>query len=135
MFKKFKRTSAVRRLLEEKLYEKVVLELSRGHRRDGLWAKAIANCNGQDEKAKALYIQYRVQSMRDEEEITEALAKKSERQVRSEKEKTMPNESINTNVVNNKIMPITTCRECNQKFRMLEDTSHVHPICPTCLRK
>jgi hypothetical protein len=130
LFKRFKRSAAVRRLLEEKLYEKVVLELSQGVRREGLWAKAIANCNGQDEKAKALYIQYRVQSIRDEKEIVEALTKEAESQT-----KTGTNEFIDSNVVENKLMPITTCRKCNKKFRMHEDTSHTNPICPACLNK
>lgn len=65
------KTSAERRLLEERLYAEVVQELSQGIRRDGLWAKAIANSNGSDGLAKSLYIRYRVQSILDEMEISE----------------------------------------------------------------
>lgn len=69
MFDSIRKRSAAARIIEEQLYEQVVNELATGQRRNGLWAKAIANSNGQDEKAKALYIQYRVQSLRDEYEL------------------------------------------------------------------
>lgn len=74
MFEKFRRRFAVSRLQEEKLYEKVLLELSSGKKRGGLWAKALANCNGAEEKAESLYIRYRVQSIKDEMEIVGAIA-------------------------------------------------------------
>ena len=70
MFEKFKRTSIETRLLEEKLYEQVVEELVRGQRRNGLWAKALVDSGGREEKTKALYIQYRVQSLKDELELS-----------------------------------------------------------------
>lgn len=56
--------------MEERLYEQVVTELTNGHRRDGLWAKALANADGEEERTKALYIQYRVQSLKDETELS-----------------------------------------------------------------
>ena len=73
MFEKIRRNSAAARLLEEQLYEQVVVELSQGKKREGLWAKAMANSDGLEEKAKSLYIKYRVQSIKDEAEITEAV--------------------------------------------------------------
>ena len=78
MFEKFRRNSAAARLLEEQLYEQVVVELSQGKKRDGLWAKAMANSDGLEEKAKSLYIKYRVQSIKDEAEITQAVAEQEE---------------------------------------------------------
>ena len=54
------------RLLEEELYAEVLQELERGIRRDGLWAKAFAKSGANEEKAKALYIEFRVQALRDE---------------------------------------------------------------------
>jgi len=69
MLKKFKKLFAFSRLKEEKLYELVAKEIKNGIIRDGLWAKALAHCNGDREKAKSLYIQYRIQSLRDESEI------------------------------------------------------------------
>lgn len=66
MVDKQKNHQAKARLLEESLYLQVVEELAAGHRRDGLWAKAIVNTDGDEQKAKALYIKYRVQSILDE---------------------------------------------------------------------
>ena len=83
MFEKFRKSSAAARLLEEQLYEQVALELTRGQKRDGLWAKALADSNGIAEKAKALYIQYRVQSIKDEIEISKAVEEEAEYQRRN----------------------------------------------------
>lgn len=79
MFDKLWRSSAAARLLEERFYEQVVKELSQGQRRDGLWAKALSNSEGIEEKEKALYIRYRVQSIKDEVEISQALAEEAEK--------------------------------------------------------
>ena len=53
-------------------------EISNGIRRDGLWAKAITNSNGSEEKAKSLYIKYRIQSIKDEIKLAEAFAEETE---------------------------------------------------------
>lgn len=78
MFEKLKRNAAVDRRAEEVLYETVLKELQQGHIREGLWAKALANSDGSDDKAKSLYIGYRVQSIKDDAEIISALVKSSE---------------------------------------------------------
>ena len=44
------------------------------------------------------------------------------------------NLSIDNNEFDETIMPLTTCRKCSKQFRMLKDTSHVNPICPSCLK-
>ena len=69
MFEKFKLNSAANRLIDEKVYEQVVNELSQGVKKSGLWAKALANSEGVEEKAKALYIKYRVQAIKDEVKV------------------------------------------------------------------
>ena len=66
MFEKFKTNQAISRLTEEKIYEQVADEIQNGIRRNGLWAKAIAEAELNDEKAKAIYIKLRVQSIIDE---------------------------------------------------------------------
>ncbi len=73
MFKKFRRNSAVARLIEEQLYEQVTAELDQGIRRAGLWGKAVAKSRGNESEALALYMQLRVQSLRDGAEIAGAL--------------------------------------------------------------
>jgi hypothetical protein len=70
-WKKVKQTAIVDRLVEEKLYEQVLREFESGVRRDGLWAKAFQNSQGDEQKANALYLVYRVQSIKEETEITE----------------------------------------------------------------
>lgn len=72
-WKKIKQNAMLGRLVEEKLYEQVLREIESGIRRDGLWAKAIQNSNGNDQEAKALYIRYRVQSLKDEIDISNAI--------------------------------------------------------------
>ncbi|NGX16153.1 ankyrin repeat domain-containing protein [Wenzhouxiangella sp. XN24] len=69
-FKKAKHAAIERRLSEERLYEQVLLEIESGGRRDGLWAKALQNAKGHESEAQALYIQYRVQALRDENELS-----------------------------------------------------------------
>ncbi len=60
---------AIDRKLEEALYEFVVAEIESGTRRPGLWGKALANAQGDETKAKGLYIQYRVESLEDDQKI------------------------------------------------------------------
>lgn len=77
-WKKMKQTTIANRLIEEKLYEQVLHEFESGVRRDGLWAKAFQKSNGDVQKANALYIEYRVQSIKDEAEMTAMLAERYE---------------------------------------------------------
>lgn len=51
---------------DEEIYAHVLKEIESGMRRDGLWAKALANSADNSEKAKSLYIKYRAQSIKDE---------------------------------------------------------------------
>ena len=84
MFEKLRRISAVTRLVDEKLYEQVHSELLNGQKRNGLWVKALANSDGIEEKANALYIKYRFQSIKDEMEIADAIVEEAERLVEPE---------------------------------------------------
>jgi hypothetical protein len=54
------------RLSEVQLYEMVAEEIANNQQSKGLWAKAIAETEGEIEKAKALYIKLRVQMIMDE---------------------------------------------------------------------
>lgn len=53
---------------EEKIYEQVSEELANNIRKKGLWLKAFEKAEGDESKAKALYIRYRVQAIMDENE-------------------------------------------------------------------
>lgn len=54
------------REFEEAIYQRVLDEIAAGIKRDGLWAKAIAESGGSIDAAKARYIQLRAQSMMDD---------------------------------------------------------------------
>jgi len=52
---------------DEVLYEFVMDEMEQESELiKGLWAKALAHAEGNDSKAKALYMQYRVQAIKDQ---------------------------------------------------------------------
>ncbi len=72
IFEKFKTNQAISRLTEEKIYAQVAEEIQTGILRNGLWAKAIAEAELNEEKAKAIYIKLRVQSIIDEANINHA---------------------------------------------------------------
>jgi hypothetical protein len=69
-FKNLRRSSAAHRLAEEQLYQAALAELDTLGMRGGLWAKALAAVAGDEQKARGLYLKYRVQSMIDEAEVT-----------------------------------------------------------------
>jgi hypothetical protein len=67
------------RLSEIQLYELVAEELEKGEQSKGLWAKALAEGEGNIEKARGLYIKLRVKMVQDEWEIAgETLEKRAE---------------------------------------------------------
>ena len=53
---------------DSKFYDQVASELQSGQPIPGLWTRAYAEVNGDEAKARALYIQYRVQQLRSEAE-------------------------------------------------------------------
>jgi len=63
---------------EEDMYASALAELQSGTTRPGLWAKAFADSEGDENKSKALYIKLRAQQeierMQQEEEAADALA-------------------------------------------------------------
>ena len=87
-----RKSTAEQRLLEERLYAQVVQEVSQGIRRDGLWAKAIAESNGSNDYAKALYIRYRVQSLVDEAEVSFKRAQEDARRRQAEQDLVFKNQ-------------------------------------------
>ena len=64
---------AAGRLTEEMLYAEVLREMESGIRRDGLWAKALTEAAEKRGDPKALYIKLRVQALRDELTVTQAV--------------------------------------------------------------
>jgi len=73
MFKRLKLNSAKSRLVEERLYEMVMDELESGNVRKGIWGKAVAKSNGNDNQAKSKYLELRVESLKDEAHVIKSI--------------------------------------------------------------
>jgi len=65
MFDYFKKVAISSRADDELLYEFVLNEMESGVLAKGLWGKALADSDGEDSKAKSIYMKYRVQSIKD----------------------------------------------------------------------
>lgn len=85
--------TAEAREIEEAIYQRVAEEITSGVRRDGLWAKAIAETGGALESAKARYIQLRAQSILDEAEIYKKSKQEELQRQRADEERKRRKES------------------------------------------
>ena len=65
MFNFLKKQAISTRANDEILYEYVFEELEANIKKKGLWAKAYANSDGDESKVEPLYMQYRVQAIKD----------------------------------------------------------------------
>ncbi len=74
LLERLRAKNAVHRLSDEAVYTLVAQEIAAGHRRDGLWAKALSETGMNEAQAKARYITLRAQSLRDELTLEEARA-------------------------------------------------------------
>lgn len=61
-----KKAGIINRANDEILYEYVLDEMDQGIQIKGLWAKALAHSDGMESKAESMYMQYRVQSIKDQ---------------------------------------------------------------------
>ena len=69
IFSSAKAKLAAQKLAEEQLYEFAAEEIAANNIRPGLWAKAIAESDGDDAKARARYIRLRVETMKAEADL------------------------------------------------------------------
>ena len=82
---------------EEALYKRVLDEVESGVMRKGIYAKALADCMGDEGKANSLYIKYRVQSLIDEKKYEAkhlAYEKKQAAEEKEERDKKQAEENI-----------------------------------------
>jgi len=61
------------RLADRVFYEQVAEEMQRGVRDEALWLMAYERAKGQEQEAKANYIGLRVQALKDEKTIVDAM--------------------------------------------------------------
>ena len=69
IFTSAKAKLAAQKLAEEQLYEFAAEEIAANNIRPGLWAKATAETDGDEAKAKARYIKLRVETMKAEADL------------------------------------------------------------------
>ena len=62
--------AAIDRLKDEAIHAAAMKEITSGHRRDGLWTKAIIESNGDEHKAKIVYLRLLVIAIRDDMYLT-----------------------------------------------------------------
>lgn len=80
IFSSAKAKLAAQKLAEEHLYELAAEEIANNQIRPGLWAKAIAESDGDDAKAKARYIKLRVETMKAESDLKGYASENSEKE-------------------------------------------------------
>ena len=64
--KQIKKTNVISRLQETQLFEYVMNEIKRDDRKEGVWGQALVASEGDQQKAEALYVKRRVNSLKDE---------------------------------------------------------------------
>jgi len=80
MFSYFKQKAIDSRANDDILYEYVLEEIESGTIIKGTWAKALANSDGDNNKANSIYMKYRVQTIKDAFSILEIEYNKINRQ-------------------------------------------------------
>lgn len=132
-FDSLKNNAAKSRLTEEMIYEQVSEELKNGIRREGLWTKAVAESNGNDDVAKSIYIKLRFQSIVDE--VTVVSNAKSEQEKASShlhqnnlnsEDKTVKKTSSSSEVTEKTLV----CLSCNREGKM-----YIKPVPTTLVAK
>ncbi|MDC3370513.1 hypothetical protein OAW72_02745 [Alphaproteobacteria bacterium] len=66
LFRRNDKNAVIDRMLETKLFEYVMDEISDGKKNNGIWGQALVETEGDEKKAEATYIKLRVQSLKDE---------------------------------------------------------------------
>ena len=97
LFTSAKAKLAAQKLAEEHLYELAAEEIAANNIRPGLWAKAIAEADGDDAKAKARYIKLRVETMKAEADLKDYAsenANKADAEMRRREEELRREEAI-----------------------------------------
>ncbi len=66
LFRRNDKNAVAKRMLETKLFEYVMHEINSDERKEGTWGQALTKTEGEEKKAKALYIKLRVEALKDE---------------------------------------------------------------------
>jgi len=114
--RKIETTLSESRLEEELLYKHVLEEMEAGIIRDGLFAKALANSSGDEDKARSLYMKYRVRSVQDSLDGESYLeyAEKLNLQLQQQK-RLAPKKKLTKEELESKVMELATERQKIEK--------------------
>lgn len=99
-------------LNEDELYEKVMIEIEEDKKVKSTWAKALAQGDGDKDKAESLYIKERVKKLKEENKINKVEKKQHviENNISSKE-----NEWSDTSIKNNEFKYCSDCGESNNK--------------------
>jgi|LNAP01.1.fsa_nt_gb Zn finger protein HypA/HybF involved in hydrogenase expression len=102
---------AAHKIPDEAYFEMAGEEIKRGQLRQGLWLKAMALASGESQKAQAIYLKLRVETMRQEaaDSIKAAMEKKHSKQAEDN--------SATTQKTADKA--IISCPRCDGKLRVI----------------
>lgn len=101
-------------------YDAVAEEMKFGYQDDGLWLMAYEKAQGDDKRAKALYIGLRVERLREQAELQSAAGSVSSRTQASAGEATPDNR--------------TAPKECKYCLAKIQPSTAVCPSCSRVLR-
>jgi len=85
LFSSTKATLAAQKLAEEHLYELAAEEIAANNIRPGLYAKALAETDGNEDAARARYIKLRVETMKAEADLQDYAASQSKTELHQRK--------------------------------------------------
>lgn len=86
IFSSTKAKLAASKLVEEQLYEAAANEVASGQIRQGIWAQAIAETDGNQAAAKARYLKLRVEIMKAEADVMTYATEQAKRASRGSEE-------------------------------------------------
>lgn len=120
IFDKFKTSNAIGRLSEEKLYEQVAQELKAGKKREGIWVKAMAKSDGSLNKAEALYIEFRVQAIKDDNNLASVQSKLKQNKLKQEQEQEQKQNKLKQKAVEKQVAAKNRAKLENQPDYILK---------------
>ena len=87
IFSSTKAKLAASKLVEEQLYEAAANEVASGQIRQGIWAQALAETDGNEPAAKARYLKLRVEIMKAEADVMTYATEQASSATRAEKDR------------------------------------------------
>jgi hypothetical protein len=117
IFDKLKLSNPSDRLTENELFEKAYNEVENGELNTGLWARALSDSDGEEKKARALYLKLRVQHFKDEQFVHE---QKSRTEKRRQKQQVAKREQDRRDINAQKAAEAARQKKQEEKRRRLE---------------